>query len=364
MNTTRRPPLYLALFAALLVACAPTPSNDYDRLANRFDAKAPGRGLDSYAPSVSSDHAMAYGLIASADARWHARTGDARALERAKRAATWLVENRDVDGDGLVGWGLSFTWDAFADGTTNPIGWPYTITTALGVQGLLDVHEVTRDPQLLAVALEATRAMLDHSLVRAGDEAWFQYSPAEHDAHPVFNVSSMMLGQLQRLAVVEPALAEAADLVAAHLLRAQLVDGEGRVFWMYSAPGAPSDDRENDLVHVAYIVQGLADYARFGGAIEVDVLALYESLGAFLMPDGGVSEMPFGEAPARDWGVGAALYAVALMEQELGVDGGLSAHFYRAAAAYGPPKERFYPRQAAHVLLGLAMTTEAPEQRR
>lgn len=265
------------LLLCLAVACSPAERfvpSPYQLLAERFDPQAAGHGLDAYTPTEASDHAMAYALVASAEARWHALKGDAQALERAERAAAWLVENRDSDGDGLVGWGLPFAWDAFGDGSTNPAGWPYTITTALAIQGLLDVHDATRERELVDVALEATNALLDHAFTRTPDEAWFHYSPSEHDAYAVYNVSAMMLGQLQRLAAFEPTLEEVADLVAAHLLSARLVDVSGRVHWMYSAPGSPSADRENDLVHAAYIVQGLADYVRFGGRLTVDVAAL------------------------------------------------------------------------------------------
>lgn len=75
------------------------------------------------------------------------------------------------------------------------------------------------------------------------------------------------------------------------------------------------------------------------------------------MPGGTVSEMPHGDAPARDWGVGAALFTAALLEQELGVHDLLSRDFYGVATSYDPPDEKFYPRQAAHVLLGLALTS-------
>lgn len=351
----------LCLFLLVLLgACSPPMPDTYSpfkALSSRFDDGALGYGLDAYTPSVRSDHAMAYALILSAESIRYKRKGEPEALERARDAATWLMENRDMDADGLIGWGLSFEWDAFQDGSTNPADWPYTITTALAIQGLLDLHDVTADANLIGVALEATRTMLAHAFTLMEGAAWFHYSPSEFDDHDVYNVSAMMLGQLQRLVLHEPVWQEYADLVAAHLLAARLEDQSGRTHWMYSAPGAPGDHRENDLVHAAYIVQGLSDYVRFGGTHEVDVQALYESLEAFVIPGGAVSEMPFGEVAARDWGVGAALYTAALMEEEFDVFGNLSSYFYPIAAAYDPPAEVFYPRQASHALLGLALTS-------
>lgn len=299
---------------------------------------------------------MAYALVASAEAKRYLRTRDSRSLSVAISGADWLARNKDLDGDGLVGWGLSFAWDAFADGSTNPPDWPYTITTALGIQALLDVHELTHELELVRVAIEAATAFIDNAFTRAGSEAWFHYSPAVQDHYSVYNVSAMMLGQLQRLARHEPSFAHVADLIATHLLNAMQNDDEGRAYWMYSAPGTPSDDRENDLVHAAYIIQGLSDYEQYGGELTVDSATLYESLKAFLLADGGVSEMPYGDVAARDWGVGAALFTAALIEERASLDSSISREILLAALEYDPPEEAFYPRQAAHVLLGLALT--------
>lgn len=345
------------LVVALVAGCSPilsSPQSPYRNLVDRFDPHFPGRGLDAYTPTIESDHAMAYALVASAESHRYRFTGENRARQSAIQAADWLVEHRDPDGDGVIGWGLPFAWDAFGDGSINPANATYTITTALAIQALLDVHRVSGDPELLGLALAAAHTMLDSAYTRTPYEAWFHYSPAESDAFPVFNISAMMVGQLQRLASVETDLAIEADLVATHLLNAGREDAAGRIYWPYSAPGAPGDDRENDLVHAAYIVQGLADYARYGGNLDVDVGSLYTSLTAFLMEDGGISEMPHETRPARDWGVGAALFTTALIEQEFGAMGELSQNFYTAALSYDPPVERFYPRQAAHVLLGLS----------
>lgn len=205
----------------LLGACSPAmpdTHSPFKALASRFDDGALGYGPDSYTPSVRSDHAMAYALILSAESIRYKRMGEPEALERARDAAAWLMENRDMDADGLIGWGLSFEWDAFQDGSTNPADWPYTITTTLAIQGLLDLHDVTADANLIGIALEATRTMLAHAFTQMEGAAWFHYSPSEFDDYDVYNVSAMMLGQLQRLVLHEPIWQEYADLVAAHLL--------------------------------------------------------------------------------------------------------------------------------------------------
>lgn len=80
---------------------------------------------------------------------------------------------------------------------------------------------------------------------------------------------------------------------------------------------------------------------------------LYESLWAFVR-DGVIVEYPNGSSPARDWGVGAALYTARVLETDLGMRARLSRAFLPTAVTYGMDGGPFYPRQAAHVLLGLA----------
>ena len=344
----------LLLVALVVAACSPVPAapDAYEALRVRFDASAPGRGLDQYTPATVMDHPMAYAFFASAEAHRYSRTQDRASLARAGAAAEWLVQNADLDGDGATAWGLPFAWDAFGDGSENPEHNAYTITTAVAVQALLDVYEHTGDPRLLETALAGVSTFVYGALEPGDDAAWFWYSLAESDALPVFNVSAMMLGQLQRLTVHDPSLRRTADAVARHLLAHRDADGH----WYYSAPGAIGDSRKNDLVHAAYIVQGLADYARFGGSVGIDAQSLYETLADFVV-DGTVTEMPREPGPARAWGVGAALFTAGLLEQEFEVTGTLSAVFHAAALRYDPSPARFYPRQAAHVLVGLAVTT-------
>src|SRR5690606_24124226 len=76
-----------------------------------FDPQYPGRGPDSVRKE-SHDHAMAYGLFASA-AAMAGKSGEAQV------AADWLVSNSQPKPN-AVGWGLPYAWDAFGDESTNP----------------------------------------------------------------------------------------------------------------------------------------------------------------------------------------------------------------------------------------------------
>ena len=76
---------------------------------------------------------MTYGLVASAAAA----AGDDTTADM---AADWLIDDMDSGG-----WGTAWTWDPFGDGSTTPADTPYSVTTAIAIQGLLD-RGVRPDP--------------------------------------------------------------------------------------------------------------------------------------------------------------------------------------------------------------------------
>ena len=152
-----------------------------------FDKQHPGRGGDMGRPAPD-DHAMAYALYASA-AVLAGRTDDARI------AADWLVAH-DHDGARL-GWGLSFAWDAFSDGSTNPVTTVYGITTALAVRALLDVAEKTGERRYRDSAVGALDAY-SGAVTQTPAGVFFWYSDQVADAIEVPNVVSMLMGQYAR----------------------------------------------------------------------------------------------------------------------------------------------------------------------
>lgn len=347
----------------ILTACTPppplvsTPALYADILA-LFNTAAPGYGLDAFTPTESMHHAMAYALFASAESYRARATRQRDARDNAWLAAQWLIDHPNHTDDGRIGWGLPFAWDAFQDGSVNPADTIYTITTALAIQALLDAYELFRKPALLETAIRSARAFTEDAFDRIGDELVFWYSHLPHDSYHVINVSAMLLGQLQRLSRFEPGFAQYADMAVQYILNRQQRDELGYVYWLYGGDKWPESrpNRPNDLVHEAYTIQGLVDYVRYGGTFreEIDLHELYRSLERFLR-DGNVLELPNESRPARLWGVGAAVFTASLLEHELHLPPRLSDQFTEAlTAAYAVTGQPFYPRQAAHVLAGLA----------
>lgn len=165
--------------------------------------------------------------------------------------------------EGVHGWGLSWAWDAFQDGSVNPADTIYTYTTASAGLAFLDGYAVLGDDAYLDVATGAARTLLDVACCwDDGRHAtiWYSERPSDQrDGYQVHNTSALSLALLERLAAygvdLEP---ELRDRLAAHLIDAQ---GSGwdrpeqasAANWPY-APGRPV---ANDLLHETFIVEGL-----------------------------------------------------------------------------------------------------------
>jgi hypothetical protein len=99
---------------------------------------------------------------------------------------------------------LILAWDAFQDGTINPENQPYTITTAIVLEGLLDALA------LPSFWTDAERLEIHEVLVQVSlhwcQDVWtqdtfggfFWSSPNYNDAYFVLNASAMLLGSMER----------------------------------------------------------------------------------------------------------------------------------------------------------------------
>lgn len=308
---------------------------------SRFDPEFPGRGLDAHVPTEVLDHAMAYGLYLSSVSMMGMEP-------EALHATKWLQENAIKKDDGF-GWGLPFSWAAFGRSTPNPVDTIYGITTALAVQGLLYAHTRLGIPS----ALQTATAALEHYKAYSsttGPGRFFWYSDRPEDAQNVHNVNAMLAVQYHQAGTIlgrddfKRLAQEAVSDLAAHI---QV--GENGEFWSYS----DTIERPNDAVHAAYTVLGLA-------AVEGPIDASSEHYKAVqylrkFFRDGKAYEFVRHpalnqkkiETPARPWGPGMLLFA----GSELSDPHLIELAFPFAANAR---VQSFYPRQMAHIALGLA----------
>lgn len=324
---------------------------NFELVARPFDPQRPGFGLDFHHPRQMLEHDMATALFASAMLYAGERARAEPALDR-------LVESAFAFGRAEPGWGLPFAWDAFSDGSVNPISTIYAITTAFAVRALMDGRNLPRGDEYVAIAVKA----LDNywRFFTTGESGcFFWYSDQPQDAKHCFNVSSMLAGQYARACALHwrAEYAERASSVVRTIL-AHRQDRDGLRYWRYST----ENDRPNDLVHACYILQGLLDVKN---ALGLDIGVDLDHVRNFIH-DGAIFHFaPYEEIsedwlrrPARAWGVGMALHLAAELD-----DDDLVARLLHLLQAYVttdgvigamPGRRDFYPRQQAHVLFGMA----------
>src|SRR5690606_15927433 len=116
--------LMLIVLAALAATVwfASRDNNPYrervEAMIANLDPACVGCGPDAYTGGIS-EHAMAFALFTSVGAS----IPDTKLMHD---AASWLLHNSTL-ASGKTGWGLSFAWDAFADGSKNPVDTVYGI---------------------------------------------------------------------------------------------------------------------------------------------------------------------------------------------------------------------------------------------
>lgn len=306
-----------------------------------LDRAGYGRDSSNAAPVTPVHEPMAYGLFVSAF------TAD-QMLVPAKMAADWLVDNQDLDGDGLAGWGLPFEWDAFNDGSINAAHTVYGITTAIAVQGLLDFYEATHDLKYLNTAVSALEAYAPERTHYGS----FHYSKAPTDRSPVHNVTAMLMGQYARASRLSnnKSFQEIATDSYSYLMSLAHHDEHIGLWWNY----VDGHSKKNDLVHASYMVRGLIDY----GAPDEILSKSISHLKRFARKESVYDHVDADEWQARSWGVGAALQ-VACTLNEMHLAHQLRAvlpRYLKDGAYHLYPNNGYYaPRLQGHVAWGLSL---------
>lgn len=360
---------YLAVLAAVatVVITIPSRSEPLPLLTPQviLDTLHPdclGCGTDMYTDD-SSEHAMAFALLASAGTEMGNEV-------LARTAADWLVANNGTS-TAPAGWGLSFSWDAFADGSVNPESTVYGITTALAARGLMDVYELTGDQRYLNSAQSAL-TYYSQFFTTTNTGGYFWYSDQQSDDINVFNVSSMLMGQFARIGAK---VGDERMLTLARMARSDLlshVQSEGPYeYWIYD-PARPNQ-KPNDAVHAAYVVQGLADFAAAMGSEppagpQVDYLTTFASNSTPLTWS-TVHDLParLSDQTAKLWGTGMLIFTLADTDQNAE-----AMRYAEMLQEYYLPQVGFKtsidgsadsdPRMVTHALLGIARLHSSIDQ--
>jgi hypothetical protein len=259
------------------------------------------------------------------------RAGELPERDRAliRTAGQWLLDHCDEDGDGIVGWGLPFSWDAYGDSTTNPAHTEYTITTGIVVNALLnwaDNDFAAPQERIVTTVGRALAPYLDGRF--ASPSGLFAYSLDANDLrYDCFNPAAYLAGQMQRFShyVVDRGLqariGQASDRVMGILLASRKTDPDGGCYWSYSLQ---EDNVPNDLPHASYIIDGIRHYMDSGGTLSpsFDWEAVYGHLRSFSSKDhsrwhafpafSGIER----DRPPRLYDLGMALYLFSRYDTE------------------------------------------------
>ncbi len=284
-----------------------------------FDASHPGRGLTDYPSENQEDIPKAYAMVLLGSIDQARKLGVVRLPQLGMTAGMWILDHRDENHDGVIGWGVPIAWDAYGDGSVNPANTEYTISTAIVVHALLDWMEFAADAprqQILATVTDALKPYLQTEMRAPSGMA--PYSLAKEDRrYDTFNPAAYLAGQMQRFSLITTDAAMASNLqlaadttISVLIANKQSSAESGAWYWNYSIQEATP----NDLPHASYIIDGIATYIKYGGrlASAVDRTKIFAHLHDFLARnDRRPLAWPFFRTdvslPARLYDIGIAL---------------------------------------------------------
>ena len=109
-----------------------------------FDPERPGFGTTDYPGHGNEDIPKSHAMVLMAEIERVDNGLYPELPSFAEASGRWLLDNADLNGNRVIGWGVPVAWDAYGDGSENPKDTEYTISTAIVVDGLLTWME--RDP--------------------------------------------------------------------------------------------------------------------------------------------------------------------------------------------------------------------------
>lgn len=177
-----------------------------------------------------------------------------------------LEETAYLNSDDKIGWGLSFAWDAFNDGTVNPEDTIYAYTTAHAGLAFIDAYEVTNNEHYIEVATKAARTLLDDTCCWIEGEntsIWYSNQPQDQlgTQYVVHNTNALTISLLKRLGK-HGEIFDQTERLFLYLLSQQGANQESVNLpewdWRYGL----MHDNNNDLIHLMFIVDALLQDSR------------------------------------------------------------------------------------------------------
>ncbi len=366
----------------------------FDALFKTLNPDKLGYGRDVHSPKKNAYWPPAYALLLSAElSRRNTKTlsvfENCDSIENTYKCGQWLLNHIGCASTLAPLWTLPYPRKIWEDREPVKENTAFCIPTCHSIQAMCEMsQDVSLDESLQHSAKEAAISAAMYYAKKCYDETSdgivFWYSPLIQHSFHVTNATAMMAGQLQRVSKLAPSpdstiLERQADRAVNQLLKLKLEHPNGWG-WCYFGEKIPSNkkNRTNDLLHEAFICNGLLEYKQFGGTLgnEFRYLDLYNSLCKFYRENGlyefSDSETVFSRKKklARVQAIAHALYVASRLELllEHSHELKLSKILYNALCQkYTNGKDLYYRpdgdvvtrrvRVVAHVLLGLAEYT-------
>lgn len=357
---------------------------EYNFLLSFLDKDNPGFGFDVRDELNRAHWPSAYALISSAESHRYFVENKPEAREMAVMCANWLVNNIGCASTNAPCWGVPYPRKIWMDKDPHIPNTAFAIPTVHSIQALCEITEYIKgeedrlnNEKLLTIALNAADyfAKYCYDSTPKGNSFW--YSTLEAHSYHVTNAISMVAGQVQRMYYYYPDnehLADQADRAVQYLMDSRVYDSEG-YGWQYFGDKIPENkkNRQNDLLHDAFVCHGLLEYKKYGGRLADSFPDehLYACISRFIR-DGKVYEYPLSEKNkqrksklARLWGIGHGLYVTSWIEGDNIKKASLSNtifnnfrnHYFNNNQLLNRPKGQTVShnvREVAHMLFGLS----------
>jgi hypothetical protein len=197
-------------------------------------------------------------LFASAALNLYKSTGKSDYLQDAKDLLDWLSINYTKGYSGHA-WGYNFPWQSRHD--LKPVFFPTIVTTSFVALSFLDGYDATDDKKYLAIALSASKFILnDLRIHKEGTATSYAYGPDPDDTSCVYNVTALGAQLFARLykTTGDKSYLEAAINALDFVVLRQQPDGS----WFY---GDHSTQKWIDNFHTGYNLTALKKYQDYTG---------------------------------------------------------------------------------------------------
>lgn len=343
-----------------------------------------GCGRDPHSKSKDKHWATAYALIASAALRPGLPRDSKLNWAVGERAVSWLLNSVGCATTNLPVWGLPYARKIWLDEHPCRPGTGFNVPTVHSIQALCEYAQSDSNlaEDCKTAAYKAAHVFVSDCSSLSDEGRVFWYSTLQAHSYSVLNAISLMGGEVQRVAQMcnDEDLAKAADQAMEYVL-SQRESEDGVPVWNYFGNRVPANksQKRNDILHEAFVCQGLLTYKYAGGthADRIDPQDILNALAKFRR-DGDIFDFPSSEAnerrrtrPARAIGLAQALYVLGQLYVSSGMDEArvemihilnvLDHHIisgtsikYRSAGE----DVSTYIRTRAHIILSLAQTCQ------